>query len=1443
MKRLSFLIVFASLMLFSFGLAQAATEITLDNMTGLHGGDSVIMGESVRWDFRLNYTPGDGSRITGSTNGFEVYTVLNGAYTDNFTAITYDTFPWNWKSLYDLVFTIGKFSIDGLGADTVGFGGAKLFGPGIVDGTDSLCWWIETTPSTDGDTLCIDSAFYPPGGEWIWSTNGVLGVFTPDWGGPYCFYVHDTSKVPASLVVTPDTLYFTAEEGGANPNPDIFTVSEAGGGAIAFTLAETSGWFDLDKTDGTTPEDVEVSVDITGLSADVYFDSVTVTSGEATNSPQFAYIRLEVTEAPKFLEVTPDTLYFTAEEGGANPDPDTFTVSEAGGGAIAFTLAETSVWFNLDKSDGTTPEAVEVSVDITGLTADIYFDSVTVTSGEADNSPIYEFISLIVTLAENDPPVLDFIGSKDVNEGDTLRFTVTASDPNGTTPSLSAENRPSGADFADNGDGTGDFVWVPNFDQANVYYVTFIASDGELADSELVEITVNNTNRPPEIDPVADTTIDECDTLELTFSAIDPDGDSIILETDTLYENMTFNDNGDGTADFYFAPSPEQAGIYTLVIYANDGTDVDSAIFTITVEECGLPPECVDMILSDTVFHFVDTLENGGRSASGVQANLDITSSGDEFCFEIYPYLDTTSTWLTLSDSSGCTPATVTLTADGSGMSTGTYQNVYAVLGDSTVCDPNPQYFVVILEVVDTTTPPPPAGDTLTVATVSGVPGAQVVVPVDFVNQCDLIGILAWLEWYSDHLVLDSVSWIDTRLHEFVVKVDSIFNESNTVLLLSVDDTAVVAPGEGNFVNLYFTVAAEAPAGFYEIGFKPMALPQHPAFTVICDQGIEIIEPEAITGGIVVDTSGNFVCGYVVDTNGIPIPGAVVELWPDFPYGAFEDMTITSSSGAFAFHDFTTMPFDLYAYHEGYYPGLAENINFSQIGIMIVLTPVEEVYPTYEWVFFYCEYNEYMGVPLPVGSVIDAYDSNGVHCGTHFVTHVGQYGYMPVYRDDSLTTPDIDEGADPGETIRFYINGIEAIVTGGNPTWTEHLDTNQACLEAGEIVTTTCDLVEGWNLVSWTVAHATGYLPDVLTSIESCLELVMGFEQGALIYDPGLPQFSTLWNVDPYSGYWIKTSCPVTLEITGTVVPTATPIPVTTGWNLVSYLPDFQLAPEEALASIHDDLIVALGFDGLAGLIYLPGDPFSTLTEMSPCGGYWVKVTQDGNLVYPATGPVIAAPQKSDVAIMSAAVPDVAATNSWINVYGHNLTIDGETVCAGAVVTAHTRDGIKIGSFTMGQDGLFGFMPVYADDNSTPEIEGVRAGEQFYLSVNGVKTNETFAWTKAGDKMEIGALTAKTTSEPVLPEDYSLHQNYPNPFNPTTNIGFTLPVAGKARIDIYNILGKLVATPFDGMANSGTNEVVWDGRNFAGETVATGIYFYRLSADNYVETRKMTLLK
>ena len=90
----------------------------------------------------------------------------------------------------------------------------------------------------------------------------------------------------------------------------------------------------------------------------------------------------------------------------------------------------------------------------------------------------------------NQAPVLAAIGAKSVSEGANLNFSVSATDPDSTIPTLTAVNVPTNATFTNNGNGTGTFNFNPNFTQAGVYNVTFIASDGTLADSEVVAITV-----------------------------------------------------------------------------------------------------------------------------------------------------------------------------------------------------------------------------------------------------------------------------------------------------------------------------------------------------------------------------------------------------------------------------------------------------------------------------------------------------------------------------------------------------------------------------------------------------------------------------------------------------------------------------------------------------------------------------------------------------------------------------------------------------------------------------------------------------------------------------------------------------------------------------------------------------------------------------------------
>ncbi|MCL5019675.1 MAG: T9SS type A sorting domain-containing protein, partial [Patescibacteria group bacterium] len=93
------------------------------------------------------------------------------------------------------------------------------------------------------------------------------------------------------------------------------------------------------------------------------------------------------------------------------------------------------------------------------------------------------------------------------------------------------------------------------------------------------------------------------------------------------------------------------------------------------------------------------------------------------------------------------------------------------------------------------------------------------------------------------------------------------------------------------------------------------------------------------------------------------------------------------------------------------------------------------------------------------------------------------------------------------------------------------------------------------------------------------------------------------------------------------------------------------------------------------------------------------------------------------------------------------------------------------------------------------------------------------------------------------PDQYALSQNYPNPFNPTTQIRYQLPEAALVQLTIYNILGQEIRRLVDVKQNAGFYSMVWDGRNNAGLSVASGVYLYRLRAGSFVQTKKMIFLK
>jgi hypothetical protein len=94
-----------------------------------------------------------------------------------------------------------------------------------------------------------------------------------------------------------------------------------------------------------------------------------------------------------------------------------------------------------------------------------------------------------------------------------------------------------------------------------------------------------------------------------------------------------------------------------------------------------------------------------------------------------------------------------------------------------------------------------------------------------------------------------------------------------------------------------------------------------------------------------------------------------------------------------------------------------------------------------------------------------------------------------------------------------------------------------------------------------------------------------------------------------------------------------------------------------------------------------------------------------------------------------------------------------------------------------------------------------------------------------------------------LPVRFELHQNFPNPFNPSTTISFALPRAADVSLAVYNILGSKIRTLVSDHLPAGDHVVSWDGTDTKGKAVASGVYFCRIVAGEYRESRAMVLVR
>ncbi|MDP6586018.1 MAG: T9SS type A sorting domain-containing protein, partial [Anaerolineales bacterium] len=369
------------------------------------------------------------------------------------------------------------------------------------------------------------------------------------------------------------------------------------------------------------------------------------------------------------------------------------------------------------------------------------------------------------------------------------------------------------------------------------------------------------------------------------------------------------------------------------------------------------------------------------------------------------------------------------------------------------------------------------------------------------------------------------------------------------------------------------------------------------------------------------------------------------------------------------------------------------------------------------------------------------------------------------------------------------------------------------------------ELHAGANLISFYALPDDNSIENVMWNLGDNVTGVIT-EGGASTQTESGSWIGSLTHIFCEKGYWIILDAEATLTVYD-AVPCDNEYCVHVGANLISFPSADTVDVGSAIPDDVEECFTGIITEGGASTQISPYNWIGSLTEFQGGKGYWLISDCDTCFSFDLINL-----SRSNIAYKEEKLSGYEYAQSSKQAFYFVESIEG--ISGGDYILSFSGDKL-IGSRQW--QGSIIDIPVMGNDGNSYSNGYMEAGHTptFKLLSGGKLTTlegDIPAWS------DNGLFMVSSLSQVVIPESYSLSQAYPNPFNPTTTLSFAIPVDNEVTLSIYNLQGREVSTLIDANMDAGYHSIVWDAN-----ANASGVYFVKMMAGEYVSTQKLMLIK